>query len=233
MQEYWYPWVPARYRADTLHLSPLEDGVYRRLIDHYMETKLPLPDNEIALSRIVGMPQAEFGQISGTVLAFFKKDKGVLRHKKCDQVLSDQHERSERHRNKSAAGGKAKAEKYNNINANSAIGKPEVMPHRATDKTDRTDKKEKSALQNFKDSDLSELNDWFLNNAPSVNKLKLKDKILNWCASKGKTYKDYFAAARTWATKEHSENIAKGWTPPKTPVNRNDPYAHLTGGSNA
>lgn len=140
MQEYWYPWVPSRYRADTLHLTPLEDGVYRRLIDHYMETKLPLPDNEVALARIAGLPVAEFRQLSGSVLAFFKRENGLLKSKRCDEVLRDQAERSEKHRAKSAAGGKAKAEKYNNINANPATGKPQAVPNPAT-RQDKTEQK--------------------------------------------------------------------------------------------
>ncbi|NJM13396.1 MAG: YdaU family protein [Synechococcaceae cyanobacterium SM1_2_3] len=30
-----YPWFPADYLADTLHLTPAQDGIYRRLLDHY------------------------------------------------------------------------------------------------------------------------------------------------------------------------------------------------------
>jgi len=91
----------------------------------------------------------------------------------------------------------------------------------------------KTALQRFTESDLSELNEWFSKHAPSVNKLKLKDKLLDWCSAKGKPYKNYFAALKIWAKDEHEKNLVKGWQPSKTPVNRLDPYAHLTGGPNA
>lgn len=106
---------------------------------------------------------------------------------------------------------------------------PETESYTETEKRQST----KNGISAFRQSDLSEMNDWFSTNAPSVNKDKLRTKILDWCSAKGKTYKDYFAAMRTWATKEHAENVSKGWSAPKTPVNYRDPYAHLTGGSNA
>jgi uncharacterized protein YdaU (DUF1376 family) len=140
MKEYWYPWSPARYRADTLHLTDQQDLAYRRLIDHYMETKLPIPNSEVAIARIVGMPQADVGQLIGTLLPFFKKgDDGHLHHKRCDAILSDQEERAARHREKSRAGGQAKARKYNNINGEPATGNASGMPNPATDITDKTD----------------------------------------------------------------------------------------------
>ncbi|WP_170983010.1 hypothetical protein [Dyadobacter frigoris] len=55
--------------------------------------------------------------------------------------------------------------------------------------------------------------------------------MINWCAAKGKPYKDYFAAVKNWAKKEHEENVKKGWVSPKTPIDRYNPYAHLTGGA--
>ena len=42
----WFPWYPERYKNKTLHLTVEQGGIYRRLIDHYMETRQPLPDND-------------------------------------------------------------------------------------------------------------------------------------------------------------------------------------------
>lgn len=92
--EYWYPWSPARYRADTLHLSCEEDGIYRRLIDHYMETRLPLPGNKQALCRIVGISSEKWDVVSLNILSFFRENDGKLYHKKCDEILLEQDNRS-------------------------------------------------------------------------------------------------------------------------------------------
>lgn len=48
----WFKWYPAIYVADTVHLSAEQDRIYRRLIDRYMRTRQPLPDNDNALARI-------------------------------------------------------------------------------------------------------------------------------------------------------------------------------------
>src|SRR5262249_4899577 len=37
----WYPWYSDLYEADTLHLTPAQDGIYRRLIDWYMSKRRP------------------------------------------------------------------------------------------------------------------------------------------------------------------------------------------------
>lgn len=64
---------------------------------------------------------------------------------------------------------------------------------------------EKNGRGAFVTSDLSEMFEWFSQNAPSVDPTALRQKILDWCDAKGKTYKNYFAAMRTWATKEQAE----------------------------
>ena len=40
----WYPFFLELYAADTRHLSCLEHGAYRLLIDEYMRFRRPLPD---------------------------------------------------------------------------------------------------------------------------------------------------------------------------------------------
>jgi uncharacterized protein YdaU (DUF1376 family) len=92
----WFPWYPDLYAADTMHLSLAEDGAYRRLIDHYMKTRQPLPDNDRALARILGIGIEEWDPIKGTIRAFFWPDGGALAHKRCDKVLSEQDARATR-----------------------------------------------------------------------------------------------------------------------------------------
>lgn len=92
MTDYWFPWYPALYRLKTLHLTAEQDGIYRRLIDHYMESAQPLPDNISSISRIAGV-QSDSDAIR-IVLAYFTHESGVgYRHHTCDSVLADMYER--------------------------------------------------------------------------------------------------------------------------------------------
>ena len=115
----WFPWYPALYRADTLDLTVEQDGAYRRLIDHYMETRLPLPNNEVALSRIVGMSINDFRTIAEQVLCKFNENDGELHNKRCDIELNRQDSLS-RKRSQVA---KAAHEKRNKTKGKGAIAK--------------------------------------------------------------------------------------------------------------
>jgi uncharacterized protein YdaU (DUF1376 family) len=103
-KEYWFPWSPARFRADTMHLTAEQDGIYRRLIDHYMETGLPLPDNDAALARIAGISSDSWVMAAAMLRPFFKAADGKLFLKRCDETLADQTARSRKNAEKGKAG---------------------------------------------------------------------------------------------------------------------------------
>jgi uncharacterized protein YdaU (DUF1376 family) len=106
MNKDWFPWYPARFRADTMHLTAEQDGIYRRLIDHYMETGVALPDNDSALARISGIAIDSWTIAAAILRPFFKPKDGKLFHKKCEEVLADQLARSKKNAEKGKAGAK-------------------------------------------------------------------------------------------------------------------------------
>jgi uncharacterized protein YdaU (DUF1376 family) len=124
----WYPWFFQLFKADTMHLDPYQDGCYRRLIDHYMETRQPLPDNDYALARIVGDSHPNWvAMASAIVRPFFIAKDGLLYHKKCDEILEDQDKRAK----KLSASGKAGAKKrWSKINGDDShpISHPIATP---------------------------------------------------------------------------------------------------------
>jgi len=87
----WYPHHIIDYRRDTLHLSTLEHGAYRLLIDAYMELG-ELPDSDPALAKITGMHLQQWTDIAPTIRAFFRPANGHLTHKRCDAELVKQAE---------------------------------------------------------------------------------------------------------------------------------------------
>jgi uncharacterized protein YdaU (DUF1376 family) len=86
----WFPWFPIKFRRKTRHLGLAEDGAYRRLIDEYMTTGEPLPDNDVALARIIGVSLDEWMAVASTLRPFFEASNGRLINKTCEEELHTQ-----------------------------------------------------------------------------------------------------------------------------------------------
>ncbi len=76
------------YTTDTAHLSLLEDGAYRRLMDRYYTTEAPLPADETALFRVVRARADDEQAAVRVVLAeFFELTDAGWSHKRCDAEI--------------------------------------------------------------------------------------------------------------------------------------------------
>tara|TARA_R110000787_G_scaffold210279_1_gene320146 strand:- start:274 stop:786 length:513 start_codon:yes stop_codon:yes gene_type:complete len=122
----WFPWYPTLYKADTLNLTIAEDGAYRRLIDEYMVSRLPLPNNRTALARIIGISTSDFDAIAEQVLSKFNASAEVLHNKRCDIELNRQDSLSKKRSNVA----KAAHKKRNDSSGVEAIA--EQMPGNST-----------------------------------------------------------------------------------------------------
>jgi uncharacterized protein YdaU (DUF1376 family) len=96
----WYPFFVIDYRRDTRHLTLAQDAAYRRLIDEYMLTREALPNNDAALSRIVGIPTTEWEGLAPIVRKFFKAKNDKLVHKRCERELRAQELRNKANSNR-------------------------------------------------------------------------------------------------------------------------------------
>lgn len=100
------------YLIDTAHLSILEDGVYRRLMDRYYTTEAPLTDDEAALFRVIRARSEEEKEAVRTVLSeFFKLTEAGWTHKRCDQEIAAYQMKQEANRTNGLKGGRPKKEK--------------------------------------------------------------------------------------------------------------------------
>ena len=87
------------YSKDTAHLSMIEDGAYRRLLDLYYSTEHPLPLEMGKLYRLVRVLTKADKQAVETVLAeFFTQSPDGWRHKRCDQEIARAQEKSNKAR---------------------------------------------------------------------------------------------------------------------------------------
>lgn len=119
-EDYWFPWFPFLYENDTLTLTPEEDGIYRRMIDHYMKSKKPLPNNDVSLARICGLDMANPSHSHSLATAkgmFQLHDDDCLHLKRCDETLRDQ---AKRKAERSKSGKKGAQKRWNNQDDNSS-----------------------------------------------------------------------------------------------------------------
>jgi uncharacterized protein YdaU (DUF1376 family) len=105
--EFWFPWYPDLYAQDTLHLTPYQDGIYRRLIDHYMKTAKPIPENMHAILRVTGAECYEHA--TSMLQAYFEHTPSIgYTHKKCDILLRNMAQRAQKRTNKASQAAKTR-----------------------------------------------------------------------------------------------------------------------------
>ena len=88
MSRPWYSFYPADYGRDTGHLTLVEHGAYRVLMDHYCATETPLPDDEQRLFRLTRVKNTPEKQAVRFVLKeFFRLEADGWRHKRIDAEI--------------------------------------------------------------------------------------------------------------------------------------------------
>lgn len=90
-----YPFNIREYRKDTMHLSVLEHGIYRLLLDTYYLEDGALKADECALMRrhCVRTPE-EKEAFRAVIDEFFYLQNGAYHHGKCDEVIAEVMEKS-------------------------------------------------------------------------------------------------------------------------------------------
>jgi len=85
------------YIKATRHLSPLEDGLYRRLLDQYYSSEAPLPLGLTEVSRLVGAKTAAQKKAVESVLnEFFEKNQFGWNNKRADAEILKFRDKSEK-----------------------------------------------------------------------------------------------------------------------------------------
>jgi uncharacterized protein YdaU (DUF1376 family) len=95
----YYPFHIGDYARDTAHLSILEDGAYRRLIDLYYSTEKPLTTDLAKLYRLVRAQSKQEKSAVDTVLdEFFTDSDAGWTHARCDTEIAKAKEKSDKAR---------------------------------------------------------------------------------------------------------------------------------------
>lgn len=92
---YYYQHHIGDYRKDTTHLSILEHGAYRQLLDLYYISEQPLPLDDAKLMRLICARNADEMQAVKNVLDdFFKKTADGYIQSRCDKEIYAYHGKS-------------------------------------------------------------------------------------------------------------------------------------------
>lgn len=98
----------ADYRKDTMHLTLLEHGCYRQLLDQYYLNEKPLPLDLRKLSRLINARTEDEQQaVKNIIEDFFTETENGFIHSRCDLEIEFFHARLE----SASKAGKASAEK--------------------------------------------------------------------------------------------------------------------------
>lgn len=108
-KDIWYAWYPSDYASKTAHLSLLEHGAYRVLLDHYYQVDGKVVANATPLLRVCrAFDAAEQAAVKAVLLEFFLERDGYYRHERADAELE---KRRELKAKRAAAGSKGGSQK--------------------------------------------------------------------------------------------------------------------------
>jgi uncharacterized protein YdaU (DUF1376 family) len=98
----WYAHYTADYERKTSHLTMLEDGAYRRMLDHYYATGIALPLNADHLYRICrAFSDEERNAIDSVLKQYFVRKRDGYHNNRADEEIE---EAEKRIKNKTEAG---------------------------------------------------------------------------------------------------------------------------------
>lgn len=94
------------YRRDTSHLSLLEHGIYRQLLDQYYLDEKPLPaETESVMRRLSARTEEEKKAVEMVLKEFFTLKNG-WHHKRCEMELNDYRDFADKARQNGKLGGR-------------------------------------------------------------------------------------------------------------------------------
>lgn len=94
------------YRRDTAHLSLLEHGVYRQLLDMYYLSEAKIPaETEVVYRRLCARTEDEKKAVDTVLSEFFKLENGWIQTR-CDKEIAEYHGKAGRARENGKLGGR-------------------------------------------------------------------------------------------------------------------------------
>jgi len=226
---HYYKFNIADYRKDTGHLSTIEHGIYRQLIDWYYLDENPIPlETQVVSRRLRLASEVEVLSLQNVLSDFFKEGKSGYVHKRIELDINDYHEQAEKNQRNGKLGGRPKKtqvvidglphESQNNPNH-----KPLTINHKPIEKENKRGSRLAQDLFFPK-----EWCDFLIEQRPELSAQKTFDQFKDyWIAQAGQkgVKLDWFATWRNWvrSTNAPKQNPADRVRLTVAPSNEPDP----------
>jgi uncharacterized protein YdaU (DUF1376 family) len=106
---HYYQFNIADYRKDTAHLSIVEHGVYRQLLDLYYLEEKPIPkETQWVIRRLSLGSDSDILALNNVLSDFFKLENDGYHHARCDAEIASYHANAEKNRANGKKGGRPK-----------------------------------------------------------------------------------------------------------------------------
>lgn len=116
MSDFWYAWDVGSYAKKTAHLTMIQHGAYRLLLDHYYNNGGPIVANAEQLLRVCrAFAPAEREAIDAVLAEFFELRDGRYHNRRCDEEIA---KRTNLRKIRAEAGAKGGASARANAQAN-------------------------------------------------------------------------------------------------------------------
>lgn len=116
MSDFWYAWDVGSYAKKTAHLTMIQHGAYRLLLDHYYNNGGPIVANAEQLLRVCrAFAPAEREAIDVVLAEFFELRDGRYHNRRCDEEIA---KRTNLRKIRAEAGAKGGASARANAQAN-------------------------------------------------------------------------------------------------------------------
>jgi uncharacterized protein YdaU (DUF1376 family) len=202
---HYYQFNIGDYIKHTMHLSPIEDITYRRLLDMYYDTESPIPNDIPWVSRRL---RIEAGIVKSILIEFFEHTENGFINRRADAEIANYHGFLEKQKLNGIKGGRPK--KTHGLpkpNPTLTQNNPNQEPL-----TINQEPIKESATKVAKSTRLSidwELPDewaiWAKQERPDLNVNQVADGFKDYWISEAKTKADWFATWRNWIRKQRAE----------------------------
>ena len=110
---HYYQFNIGDYRKDTSHLSMLEHGIYRTLLDWYYLDEKPIPkETQVVSRRLRLVSESDSQALKNVLFDFFQEREDGFHHLRCDMEIAEYALVAEKNRENGKKGGRPKANKH-------------------------------------------------------------------------------------------------------------------------
>jgi uncharacterized protein YdaU (DUF1376 family) len=205
---HYYKFNIADYRKDTGHLSTVEHGIYRQLIDWYYLDEKPIPIETQVVMRRLRLGSEHEAALRNVLADFFVKGKDGYKQGRIDLEINEYHSQADKNRTNGKLGGRPKK-------TQSVIsGNPEESENNPNHKPNNsiTNKPSSSATRGSRlpadwkpDAELAE---WSKSERPDLNLRKVLEEFRDYwtsvAGSKGVKLK-WDATWRNWVRSQKAD----------------------------